>query len=102
MTGSAGKRALSPRSIVVASKDLVATDLAGETVLLSMTTARYSGLAGVGAVIWAMMRDPVSVSAICQRIVREYDVPADRCEADVLQFLQELATEGLIEVGGDP
>lgn len=89
-----------PETVVVASRDQVASDLAGETVLLSMTTARYYGLANVGARIWELLREPVRVSAICDTIAREYDVAPDRCRADVVRFLTELAANGLIEVGG--
>lgn len=87
-------------SVIVVGRDQVASDLAGETVLLSLKTARYYGLANVGARIWALVREPISVSAICETIAREYDVAPERCEADVVRFLDELASQGLIEVRG--
>ena len=89
-------------SIVVAGRDQVASDLAGETVLLGLKTARYYGLAEVGARIWELLRDPIAVSAVSETIAREYDVTVERCEPDVVRFLEELAEQGLIEVrGGD-
>ena len=90
----------SPSTIVVASSDQVSSDLAGETVLLSMKTAHYYGLADVGARIWSLLREPVSVAVICDTITREYDVAPDRCQADVVGFLRELALHGLVEVDG--
>lgn len=87
-------------SVIVVSRDQVASDLAGETVLLSLKTARYYGLDNVGARIWALVREPITVSAICETIAREYDVAPERCEADVVRFLDELASQGLIEVRG--
>ena len=87
-------------TIVVFGRDQVASDLAGETVLLSLKTARYYGLADVGARIWALVQEPIPVSAICETIAREYDVAPERCEADVLHFLEELSSQGLIEVQG--
>ena len=92
--------AIAPDTVVVASRNQVASDLAGETVLLSMTTARYYGLADVGARIWELLGQPVRVSAICETIASEYDVPIDRCQGDVVRFLEDLAANGLIEVGG--
>ncbi len=94
--------AIAAGSIVVASRNQVASDLAGETVLLSMTTAHYYGLADVGARIWELIREPIRVSAICSAIMSEYDVTAERCEADVIHFLQDLASNGLIEVSSGP
>ena len=90
--------AITRDTVVVAGRDQVASDLAGETVLLGLRTARYYGLADVGARIWALLHDPIAVSAIAETIAGEYDVARDRCEADVLRFLEELADQGLIEV----
>jgi len=93
---------MGPDTIVVASRSQVSSDLAGETVLLSMKTARYYGLADVGARIWSLLREPVSVAVICETIGREYDVAPERCEADVVRFLEDLAAHGLVEVAGGP
>jgi hypothetical protein len=92
--------AIEPETVVVASRDQVGSDLAGETVLLSMKTARYYGLADVGARIWALVQEPVTVSAICETIRGEYDVSRAQCEADVVRFVEELAVHGLVEVRG--
>ena len=89
-------------SVIVVGRDQVASDLAGETVLLSLKTARYYGLADVGARIWDLVHEPVRVSSICETIAREYEVAPERCEADVLRFLEELESNGLIEVRGGP
>ena len=91
---------IEPGTVVVASRDQVGSDLAGETVLLSMKTARYYGLADVGARIWALLQEPVTISSICETISGEYDVSRGQCEADVVRFIEELATHGLIEVRG--
>ena len=85
-------------SIVVASPDQVSSDLAGETVLLSMLSARYYGLEGIGSRVWELVGTPTRVSRICETITAEYDVAPERCEADVLGFLRELAEKELIEV----
>jgi len=95
------KRDISLDTIVVASKDQVSSDLAGETVLLSLTSARYYGLSGVGARIWDLLREPVRASDICESIATEFEVAPERCEADTLHFLQELAKNGLIEIRVD-
>ena len=87
-------------STVVASPDQVSSDLAGETVLLSMTDAKYYGFAGVGSRIWELIQQPVAVSAVCSVITEEYEVSRELCEADVLQFLRDLLAKGLLEVRG--
>lgn len=92
--------ALSVHSTVVASPDQVSSDLAGETVLLSMTDAKYYGFSGVGSRIWELVQQPVMVSAVCAVITEEYDVSRELCEDDVLRFLRDLAARGLLEVRG--
>jgi len=87
-------------SIVRASDHQVSSDLAGETVLLSLQTAKYFGLPGVGSRVWELLRAPVRVSDICAAITSEYDVTAERCEADTVSFLRQLLEKGLIEVQG--
>ncbi|HYV96631.1 MAG TPA: lasso peptide biosynthesis PqqD family chaperone [Gemmatimonadaceae bacterium] len=89
---------ITPQSIVVASSDQVSSDLAGETVLLSMQTAHYYGLDGVGSRVWELVKEPVRVSDICAAIASEYDVSADTCQADVIAFLRDLAAKNLVEV----
>jgi Coenzyme PQQ synthesis protein D (PqqD) len=89
---------LTTACVVVVGPDQVSSDLPGETVLLSMRDAHYYGLDPVGSRIWELISEPTRVSEICEVIVREFDVEADRCEHDVLRFLGDLAAKELIEV----
>jgi hypothetical protein len=92
---------ISPTSIVVAGKDQVTSDVAGEAVILHMRSGRYYGLAQVGARIWHLISEPKRVSEIRDAIVQEYDVAVDRCERDVVTLLEEMAEQGLVEVRSD-
>lgn len=98
MTSPADSNLITIESLVVASPDQVSSDLAGETVLLSMTSARYYGFEGVGSRIWELVSAPARVADICATIAQEYDVAPERCAADVLAFLRDLAMKGLLEV----
>ena len=96
------RQALVPTSVVVASKEQVSSDLAGESILLSLQTAMYYGVGGVGSRIWELLREPIRVADIRDAILREYDVEPDRCERELLDFLRELAAQGLIEIQNAP
>lgn len=98
MSSPNDNRDISTSSVVAATKDQVSSDLGGETILLSMQSAMYYGLDEVASRIWELVRDPIQVSEISETIAREYDVERLRCEADVIEFLRELETKGLIEV----
>jgi hypothetical protein len=89
---------LSPESIVVVSKDQMASDIAGETVILGLTAGRYYGVDAVGARVWQLIQTPMTVRDVGRTIVSEYDVALERCEADLLALLQKMVDAGLVEV----
>jgi len=89
---------LSDRSVVVAAKDQVSCDLAGEAAILNMKNGVYYGLDPVGARIWKLMQVPCAVADIQNKIVGEYDVEPERCSRDLFVLLEKLLAEGLIEV----
>jgi hypothetical protein len=98
MTTPDAPHSITLSSIVVASKDQVASDLAGEVILLSLTTAMYYGLNQVGARVWELVREPARVADVRDVIAREYEVEVQEAERDLLELLRQLAGAGLIEV----
>ena len=95
------KRTLSWSSRVVAAKDQVSSDLGGEVAILHLEAGTYYGLNVVGARIWSLIQEPISVKEIRDVLVSEYEVEPDRCETDLIAVLGKLADEGLIEVKDD-
>ena len=89
---------VSLRSTVVAAKDQISADLAGEAVLLHLKSGVYYGLNPVGARVWDLLKTPTPVRQISRVLLEEYRVDPQRCEQDLLALLQELETEGLIEM----
>jgi hypothetical protein len=85
-------------SVVVESEGHVSADLRGEAVVLSVQRGSYFGLDEVGARIWSMLREPIQVLAIRDAIVSEFEVTPETCQRDLLEFLGELLSEGLIDV----
>ena len=83
---------------VVASSRQVSTDVDGESVILNFDQGVYYGLEHVGARVWELLRSPISVGEVRDRVVGEFDVDSEQCEADLLSLLSELAAAGLIEV----
>lgn len=92
------KGTVSGHSTVMAAKEQVSCDLAGESVILDLKSGVYYGLDPVGARIWALIQEPRTVDEVRDAILREYEVEPDRCERDLLALLEKLETEGLIEV----
>jgi hypothetical protein len=89
---------ISCASVVVVAKDQVSCDLKGEAAILNLNAGMYYGLNEVGARIWSLLSEPITVSRIRDQLEREYDVDADRCEKDLVKLLSQLQDAGLIEV----
>ena len=85
-------------SLVKQSNDPISADVDGELVMMSIEKGNYYGLAGIGSRIWQLIESPTRVSALCDKLAEEYDVEKSVYEADALEFLGELAEQGLIEV----
>ncbi len=93
---------LSRRSVVVAARDQVSCDLAGEAAILNIKNGVYYGLDPVGAQIWKLIQQPRSVDEVREALVGEYEVDPERCEQDLVTLLEKLLAEGLIEVKDGP
>jgi len=89
---------VSDRTTVVQSRDQVGTELTDEVVILHLASGVYYGLEGVGARIWSLIREPVTVEAVVANLVAEYDVEREECLRDVQELLQRLSAEGLVEI----
>jgi hypothetical protein len=89
---------LSENSIVVASQQLVSSDLAGEQVILDLSSGMYYGLNPVGTRIWQLIQEPKTVKEVEETLLSEYEVDAEQCQQDLMAILQQLKDQGLIEV----
>ena len=86
------------KSVVVATNQHIASDLAGETVILNLKNGTYYGLNEIGVFIWNMLQKSCPVITICDAVQEVYDVERAQGEQDIIYLLQDLATEDLIEV----
>jgi hypothetical protein len=84
--------------MVARSVEPVDAEVDGAVVMMSLRRGKYYGLDGVGSRIWQLLAAPIEVGALCTALEQEFDVDPDRCEADVIEFLEGLEREGLIEV----
>src|SRR5207245_5128388 len=92
---------LAVSSLVVAARDQVSCDVGGEAAILQLASGVYYSVDAVGSRIWALLHNPRSVREIRDTLLAEYDVPAARCERDLLGLLQALAPQQLVEVQHD-
>lgn len=78
-------------------KRLNVTDLSGEKVMVDFEQGKYFMIKGVGNDIWDMLEDGIRVEQIIQKLLEEYDVTEEVCEAETLKFLESLEQIGVIK-----
>ena len=83
---------------IVAAGDLLTNEFGPELVILNLKDGVYYGLEAAGARIWSLLQKPVTVAAIREVLVSEYDVPPARCERDVRSLVATLVSNGLAQI----
>jgi coenzyme PQQ synthesis protein D (PqqD) len=80
------------------SANAVWCDVAGEVVLLELSSGVYFGLKGVGWALWHYLQAPRTLEAILEYLTSRYAVERAVCEEQTTAFLEKLAEHGLIQV----
>jgi hypothetical protein len=89
---------LTPSSKIKRNGDLLHAQVGNEVVMMSIEAGAYFGVTDVGKRIWELVEQPTTVADLCARLVREYNVGAEECEAETLAFLDDLERQGIIHV----
>jgi len=76
--------------------DVVFRDLAGESVLLNLSTGTYFGLDAVGTRLWHLVTEHGSTTLVLETLLAEYDVDAIRLQKDVDALIEQLLAKGLL------
>ncbi len=84
--------------VVVQGKESIVSDMNGDMVMLNIHTGKYYNLGTIGGEIWNAIGTPTVVSELIHRLECEYDVEQAECEEQVLSYLHQLLSEGLIEL----
>ena len=90
-------RAVNLKTVYKRNIDVVAANLDGELVMMSIQAGNYYGVGGVGTLIWELLDQPRSQDELVDAVIAAYDVERERCAADVGAFVEELTGLNLIE-----
>ncbi|MGC8786910.1 MAG: PqqD family peptide modification chaperone [Anaerolineae bacterium] len=85
-------------SKVTLGKEVLFRDLGGEAVFLNLQTGKYYGLDEVSTRIWALLTQYGEVKQVCAALLAEYDVNEERLQEDLLHFIDELVSHGLLQI----
>ncbi len=85
-------------TVVAVSPRQISTSLGAEQAILQLDTGKYFSLNPVGARVWQLLAQPRSIGEVLATLLTEYEVPAERCRADLLALIGKLQVAGLVEV----
>jgi len=80
------------------SPNIVSRIIDEEAVVVHLQQGRVRVLNPVGARLWELANGRRSVAELAGAIVAEYNVDEERARADVLAFINDLVTQGLLVV----
>lgn len=95
-------QAVSLSSVIVRSPDVISTNVDTGEIILSIDQGKYYGVTAVGQRIWHLIATPLSLSAVCDQLMAEYEIDRAACEAQVLKFVQNMAANGIVQITPAP
>ncbi|NGY85847.1 lasso peptide biosynthesis PqqD family chaperone [Bacillus megaterium] len=87
-----------PKHVVIQSEGNIVSDMGNEKVMLNIKNGKYYNLGEIGGEIWESISKPTEVNNLVNHIVKKYDVQTDKCEEEVISFLENLYQESLIKL----
>ncbi len=76
--------------------EVLARQVGEETVILHLEKGAYFGLDPIGARIWQLLAEDITLAEVCDAIEREYEAPRAEIEHDLLSLVDELLAQGLV------
>lgn len=76
--------------------DLLAADVGDELVALDADAGHCYGFNSVAASVWRQLDRPRSFDQLKAALMDEYDVPEDRCVADLSELLDDFVARKLL------
>ena len=79
------------------SEGLVASEVNGETVILSIERGHFFHLNATGSRIWNLLDAPMTVAALSAALSERFAVGIEECRRDVTEFVAGMLERGLLE-----
>ena len=89
---------LESSTVVVRSDAVIAAEIDGEAVMLSIENGKYYGLDSVGTDIWNLAAEPRSIAQICDALLARYDIDEETCRKEVTDLLEVLVADGSVVI----
>ena len=89
---------VNPASVVTRTAGLMSTRVNNEIYVLNPVRDKYTGLDDIGLRVWDLLEATMRVESLCDQVAKEYRGDPQQIRADLMEFLNELDSEGLLDV----
>jgi hypothetical protein len=93
-----GSKVITIETVINRSPEVVASDIDGEVVMMSIEKGQYYGLDLIASRIWELLGTRIKVADLIGILTEEYEVTRDACERDLLPLLNDLLAEKLVVI----
>ena len=85
-------------TVVARNEALLSAEVGAEVVMLHVENNAYYDTDAIGADIWRRLTQPLRVRDLCAELLQSYRVDRETCEGDVLAFLNDARSEGVVRI----
>lgn len=78
--------------------EILASDLDGEKVMMSIQQGEYYGLGKTGTFIWDHIEKSITLKELVTLITKKYNVSQEQCFNDIKPFITDLIEKELVVV----
>ncbi|NTY10685.1 lasso peptide biosynthesis PqqD family chaperone [Exiguobacterium sp. JMULE1] len=79
-------------------EDILASEMDGEIVMMSVTQGKYFSIGQSGVAIWGLLDQERTVTELVHLLRERYEVDEERCRKEVTRFVELLVQKELVEV----
>ena len=100
ITGAAAEAppAIAELTVISRSPAVLAAEVDGEIVMMSIEQGRYFGLDDIGSDIWKRIEQPCSFSVLVDALAADYDADRGTISADVTALLRRMAEQDVVRL----
>ena len=84
--------------VVQRNHDVIAAEADQDIVMVSIANGLYYAVSDIAREIWEAIDRPKKISDLIDNLAATYNVERHLCEEETLSFLDDLRTEGLLQV----
>lgn len=84
------------QSVFKISENILFTELDDEVCLFCNSRAEYLNLNNTGSHVWKLIEKKFNLSEIIENLLREYEIPQEKCISEVNDFIKDLIKREII------